>query len=230
MNNKYQMFGWWSGIAFFLLFWLACVSLAGFVPPPSPTLSGQELLEIYKGNIFGIRLGMMLALIAAVLLIPWSATLSLLMARIEGPQPMMSITAFGAGVANAVAFYLPFVFWAAGTYRLDRAPELVQLISDMSWLEFVMLYAPFGLQTVAIAVVGLSDKSSTPTFPRWFCFLSFWTTILIVPGGFALFFYTGPFAWNGLFAFWVPVVVFCIYYTALFWLAYKALKRQSASA
>ena len=118
------MFGLWCGIAFFLLFWLTCVRLAGFVPPPSPTLSGQELLEVYKGNIFGIRLAMMLAMIAAVLLIPWSATLSLLMACFEGLQPMMSITAFGAGVANAAAFYLPFVFWAAGTYRLDHAPEL----------------------------------------------------------------------------------------------------------
>ena len=28
MNTRYQLFGLWSGIAFFFLFWLACVSLS----------------------------------------------------------------------------------------------------------------------------------------------------------------------------------------------------------
>ena len=226
MNTRYQLFGLWSGIAFFFLFWLACVSLSGFVPPPSPTLTGQELLVLYQQHLFGIHLAMMVAMLAALLLVPWSTVLSMQMARIEGPMPMMSITAFGAGVANAVAFYLPFVFWSAGTYRMDRSPELVLMLSDMAWLEFVMLYAPFALQTIAIAIVGLGDKSATPTFPRWFCFLSIWTTILVLPGGFAIFFKTGPFAWNGLFAFWLPVSIFCCYYAALFWLMHKAIKRQ----
>jgi hypothetical protein len=230
MNHfKYQRFGVWCGIAFFVLFFVACWPMAGFIPPPSPLLSGDELLAKYQGGLFGIHASMMVGLLAAVLLLPWSAVISLQMARIEGRYPMLAITAFGAGVANAVAFYLPFIFWAATYYRPERSPELVQLLSDMTWLEFVMLYAPFAMQTVAIGVVGLSDKSATPTFPRWFCFLSFWVTVLVIPGGFAVFFKTGPFAWNGLIAFWIPVTVFTIYYGVFFPLMFKAITRQETA-
>jgi len=226
MHIQYQRFGVWCGIAFYFLFFIACWPMAKFIPPPSPTLSGAEIMEMYKGNLFGIRFSVAVGYIAALLIIPWSATLAIQMARIEGRYPMMTMVAFGAGVADAVAFYLPFIFWAATFYRPERAPELVQLLNDMTWLEFVMLYAPFVMQTVAIAVVGFSDKSATPTFPRWFCFLSLWISVLILPGGLAVFFKTGPFAWNGLFAFWIPIAVFTIYYAALFPLTFKAITRQ----
>lgn len=226
MHIQYQRFGVWCGIAFYFLFFIACWPMAKFIPPPSPTLSGAEIMEMYKGNLFGIRFSVAVGYLAALLIIPWSATLAIQMARIEGRYPMMTMVAFGAGVADAVAFYLPFIFWAATFYRPGRAPELVQLLNDMTWLEFVMLYAPFVMQTVAIAVVGFSDKRATPTFPRWFCFLSLWISVLILPGGLAVFFKTGPFAWNGLFAFWIPIAVFTVYYAALFPLTFKAITRQ----
>ena len=226
MNYKFQRIGVWSGIGFFFLFWASCVNMMGFVPPPSPTLNGTELLATYQAHLFGARGAIMVAYLAALLLVPWSAMLYTQLAKIEGKHPMMSVTALGAGIANAVAFYLPFVFWAAAIYRMDRPPELILMISDMAWLEFIMLYAPYAVQTIAIALVGLTDKSPTPTFPRWFCFMSIWVAILVVPGGFAEFFYTGPFAWNGIIAFWVPVTAFCIYYAAMFPLMFKAIKRQ----
>ena len=227
---RFQKFGIWSGIGFFVLFGISCWNLAGFVPPPSPTLTGSELLETYRNNLFGVRLSMITAFIAAILLVPWSAALSIELARIEGRLPMMSLVAFGAGIANAVAFYLPFVFWSAGVYRMDRSPELVLLISDMAWLEFVMLFAPYITQMLAVAAVGFSDRSATPSFPRWFCFLSIWTAILAVPGGFVIFFKTGPFTWNGAFGFWIPVAAFCVYYSALIPLMFKALRRHRNAA
>jgi hypothetical protein len=226
MNIGYQRFGVYCGIAFFILFFAACWPLAHFIPPPSPTLTGFELMDLYRDHLFGIRFSIAVGYLSALLIVPWSAVISIQMARIEGPYPMMSIVAFGAGVADAVAFYIPFIFWAAAFYRPERAPELVQLLNDVTWLEFVMLYAPFVMQTLAIAAVGFSDKGTSPTFPRWFCFLSIWISILILPGGLAVFFKAGPFAWNGILAFWVPVVVFTIYFAVLVPLMLKAIKRQ----
>ena len=169
---------------------------------------------------------MQLGYFSAALLVPWSAVIALQLARIEGKQPMIAITSFGSGIANAVAFYMPFLFWSGAFYRGDQNPELVRLLNDTTWLEFVMLYAPFAFQTLCIAYVGISDKSATPTFPRWFCFLSIWVAILVIPGGFAFFFQQGPFAWNGLIAFWIPVTVFTIYFCAFVPLLFKAIKRQ----
>lgn len=228
MNTKYQRFAIWCGIAFFILFFAVCWPLSSFIPPPNPLLTGTELMALYEDHLFGIRFGIAVGYLAAMLLVPWSAVISIQMARIEGPYPLMSIVAFGAGVANAVAFCIPFLFWAAVFYRIERAPELVQLLNDIVWLEFVMLYAPFAMQTLAIAVVGFSDKSAMPTFPRWFCFLSVWVSVMILPGGLAVFFKAGPFAWNGLFSFWVPVMGFTIYFAALVPLMFRTVKRQEA--
>ena len=225
MSITQQRLAIWCGIAFYVLFFGTCWPLSHFIPPPSPLLSGQELLDLYREHLFGIRFGIALGYLAALLLIPWSAIISIHMARIEGRYPLLSIIAFGAGVADAVAFFIPFVFWAAIFYRVERAPELLQLLNDIVWLEFVMLYAPFVMQTVAIAIVGFSDRSATPTFPRWFCFLSLWVSLLILPGGLAVFFKTGPFAWNGLFAFWIPLSAFTVYFASLVPLLFRAVRR-----
>jgi hypothetical protein len=54
----------------------------------------------------------------------------------------------------------------------------------------------------------LNDKRPTPMFPRWTAWFSFWAAILFVPAGAVLIFKTGPFAWNGLIAFYIPVITF----------------------
>jgi hypothetical protein len=226
MTYKYLRFCVWSGVVFLFIFGIAFVG-AGFIPPPSPHLTGQELLAIVEKNRTGFRIGMMVGYIGALLLVPWSVGISYFMARIEGGRfPVMAFVALGAGIASAVVFCLPFVFWSGAYYRLDNNPELVRLLSDMTWLAFVMLYTPFFLQAISMAVVGLSDKSATPTFPRWFCFLSIWVCILAIPGGFAIFFESGPFAWNGLIALWIPVAAFSIFFVALVPLLFKAIRRQ----
>jgi hypothetical protein len=85
------------------------------------------------------------------------------------------------------------------------------------------------VQALSIAIVGFSDKSATPTFPRWFCFFSIWIAILSIPGGFAVFFQSGPFAWNGIITFWLPIGFFGIYYPTLISLMFKAIKRQDTA-
>lgn len=227
MNTKYQLYGVLSGLVFFVLFFLACWPIAQFIPPPSPLQSGADLVAQYQDNIAMIRLGILLGLIAAMFLVPWSAVVALQIARTEGKVPFIAITSFGAGIANTVAFYLVFVIWAPAFYRLDRSPELIQLINDMAWLEFVMLFPPFAMQLVCIAIAGFRDTDQTGIFPRWFCYLSIWTALLIFPGGIAIFFKAGPFAWNGILALWTPLVVFSIYWVTMLVVLYKGIKAQA---
>jgi hypothetical protein len=43
------------------------------------------------------------------------------------------------------------------------------------------------------------------------------------------FFKTGPFAWNGLFAFWVPLSVFCGWFIMVFYLIRRSILQESRS-
>ena len=104
------------------------------------------------------------------------------------------------------------------------------MLNDLSWLVFVMVYPEYILQLVAIAVVGFMDKREQPLLPRWACFATLWVAVAGIGGGFACFFTTGPFAWNGIIGFWIPIVCY------LAWLMIvllpqllKAVKRQDVS-
>ena len=49
-----------------------------------------------------------------------------------------------------------------------------------------------------------------------------------IGGGFATFFKTGPFAWDGLFGFWVPVAMYLTWLLTLFPLLLQLVKRTAA--
>lgn len=49
-----------------------------------------------------------------------------------------------------------------------------------------------------------------------------------LPGGLVTFFKSGPFAWNGILAFWLPLTVFGIWYGVMFMLLRKAILGQVA--
>lgn len=223
-----QLLCLWAGVASVIFFFMGLV-LAGLMPPPAPSLSAEALAAHFAQNPFGTKFGLIMGMAAATLLVPWSVVLFIQARRAEGREPVASYVVLGAGLVNCVAFIIPFNFWAPAMYRPDIAPESVRLFHDLGWLEFWMLLYPYVLQTVAVAYVGLNYKGETPSpFPRWFCFLSLWTALLVLPAGIVIFFFEGPFAWNGLFAFKIPVGVFCIYYLCAFVVVYKAIRNQQA--
>lgn len=55
-----------------------------------------------------------------------------------------------------------------------------------------------------------------------------WVVILFLPAGIITLFKTGPFAWDGLIAFWIPALVFFICAFAMCALLLKAIRWQEA--
>ena len=57
---------------------------------------------------------------------------------------------------------------------------------------------------IAAALVGLGDKSKTPLFPRWVCFLTIWCGLSFIPASLTGVMKTGPFAWDGILSYYFP--------------------------
>ena len=207
-NEANQMLCWWCGVLFFVLFFVGTMAMMQFVPPPSPLLNGEELLAKYEDNLLLLRGGIIVCIFASALYVPWSVMVGFQLARLEGDFPVLSMSAVGAGFINAVAFLFPYVFWASVFYRPDRNPDAALLMNDMTWLEFVIVFSPFMVQLTCIGLIGLKFKGAQRVMPRWFAFLSLWAAILVTPGGLAVFFYEGPFAWNGILGFLHPAYRF----------------------
>jgi hypothetical protein len=80
---------------------------------------------------------------------------------------------------------------------------------------------------VAIAFVALLPNTVAYTpFPRWFGYYTAWTALMFEAGAIAFLTRSGPFAWNGLLAFWSPVVTFFAWMIVIAVLLFRAIASQ----
>lgn len=198
----------WSGAAFLVVYLIGFVGFAHFVPPPPPSLTADQVAALYDGNRFGIRFGMIVALIGSTLLFPYFTLISLRMARAERGTPVLAAIQFGGAVLLIVFFGLCSMLWIAASFRPELDPTTVRALHDLSWLVFVMVFPAFTLQMICIAVAGFLDDSPRPIWPRWVSYVNVWMGIAGMGGGLAVFFTSGPFAWNGFVGFYIPIVAF----------------------
>ena len=216
-----------SGIVVIVLFGLAFWPTSMFLPPPAPTLTPIEVAALYQHNTVGIRIGMLMMSLGGAFMGPLVAVIAIQMKRIEGATPILAYTQMTTGTIGALFFIIPALIFSAAAYHPERAPELTALLHELGWFFLVMPVGPAFLQNFAIGFAILKDKSVHPVFPRWLGFFNFWVALLFVAGGLITFFKTGPFAWNGLLAFWVALVVFGAWFFVMVVMLLKAIDGQT---
>jgi hypothetical protein len=216
----------WAGLLFMVVLYVGFWLMAGFVPPPSPQNSAAETAKLFSDHSTGIRLGIVLTNLGSGLLCAWYGTLSVQLKRIEGHSSPWTYTQLVGGAASVVIFLIPCGLWEAAAYRPDTDPVLTQRLNDAAWLMFVGLVCTGIMQAVAVGMAILQDERDRPIFPRWSGYLSIWVGLLLLPGALVPFFKDGPFAWTGVFAFWVVLFAFSIWVVALSVLLLGAVTRQ----
>lgn len=207
----FQKFCALSGIICVLLFFGGFVA-AGFLPPLSPGMSPAQVAAHYQAHTAGIRLGAGLIFLSSMFYVWFTAVIAGQMRRIPGVHPTVINAALAAGAFAGVTFLVPALLFAVTAFRPDRSPDATLLLNDMSWIMLVMPWTPFMPQYFSFAFAILSDPGSRPLFPRWLAYFNIWVELLFTPATVLSFFKSGPFAWNGLFVFWMPATAF----TALF--------------
>jgi hypothetical protein len=229
MDNRNQQLCAWSGLFFLLLFFVGFCVLARFLPPPAPTLSAVEVAAIYQNNLWPIRLGMALLLLGAGFIAPWAAVITTQLQRIKGAQ-VLSYAQLAAGAAPIMLFTIVSTLWATAAFRPERNPDLVLLLHDLAWITLLTPIGAFIVQYLCIGIAILQDSQKTPVFPRWVAYFNFWVALLFVPGVLGFFFKHGPFAWDGLFVFWLPVGLFGAWYVVMLVMLLKAIRQQPEMA
>lgn len=227
MNTKNQLICAWAGPVFLLLFFIGFWPISKFFPPHLPSASAAEIAAIYQQDTNMIRLGLLVMMIGSAFLAPFVAVISIQMKRIEGQFPVLAYTQLGSGALGVLILTIPIMVFTATAFRPERSAELTQLFNDLGWMMFVMPFGPAVIQSLAIGLAILSDKRPQPVFPRWLGFFNFWVAVLFLPSGLLTFYKLGPFAWNGLIAFWIPTIVFGAWFMVMFPMLLKAIKSQA---
>lgn len=228
MHTRVQLLAAWCIPAFIVTYLIGFIGLSGFVPPPSPTLSAEEVAAIFEHSRNAIRGGQLLCMVVAGLFyIPFTVLISVHMARVEGRYPILAGMQLTGNAILIVYFILCSLMWSAVAFRPEYDPQLVRFVNDATWLIFVMMYPTYVVALLAMSIVGFIDKRPVPIWPRWFSFITLWVVAGGIWGGFATFFKTGPFAWDGLLGFWVPVGTYLVWLIVLFPLLIKLVKRSA---
>ena len=216
----------WTGIGGIALFFVGYWLLAGLVPPPSPHATAAEIQHFWSHHNHLKQLGLLVTMFAGALTGPFVAVIATQMRRIEGESSPYTWVQLGMGMIGVLLFIFPVMVMEAIAFRPTRDPNLMLLLNDAAWLPFVGIWMCAFVQNFAIGFAILKDTEQR-VFPRWLAYFNFWVAVLFVPGSMIYFFKTGPFAWNGIFCFWLPLTVFGAWFFVMFPFLRKAILSQS---
>jgi len=218
-----------SGPLMVLMFLTGFLVFAGWIPPSDPADVATDVVGRYAANPHGIMFGMVLAMIGSALLTPWGVAISGSLNRIQGVRPLAEVQKLSSTI-GALTFIIPLTLWIGAGYRYDgRSADVTQVLQDIGWLQFVCVVWVVFIQMIAIGWAILADRGGDPVLPHWVGYLNLWAAAGVFPAGLVPFFHSGPFAWNGVVGFFIPLVSFCAWMLTTSWAVFTELNRRIAN-
>ena len=212
MSKRIQLACAWSGPATVLIVSIGFL-IAGILPMPlGPNSTTHEVVDFY-GHTTRVAAGLVIAGLGICLVLPLIALIGVFLARMEGRTPILTFLQLVSGAATGVFLVMPLLLMTVIPFRPDRTPELTVTLNDVAWLLFITPIGPFVIQNIAIGTAILSDHRAI--LPRWVGYLNFWIAFSFLPDVLAFFFHSGPFAWRGIFVFWLAFVAYAVFLIAM---------------
>lgn len=207
-----------------VLFIIGFVAIGGLVPPPSPADGAEEIAKFYDSNRTGIRIGLAITMVAGAVTAPFVGAITVQMRRIEGNHSPLAYTQLGTGMLGVLLFALPVMIMQAAVFRPDRNPDAILAIHDIGWIMLIGTYSCVFIQCLVVAACIFGDADGR-VYPRWLGYFNVWVAVMFLPGSLLYFFTDGPFAWNGIFVWWIPLTVFFGWFLVMAAMTMKAIDR-----
>jgi hypothetical protein len=207
VNRRLQLACAWCGPVFLVLFAVGMVPLAGFIPPPAANDTAREVVELYTEQQDRLQAGLVLMMVSTGFLGPWAAVISAQLRRIGEHVTALVYAQLATGTSLIIVVVAPVMVMIVASFRPERDPEITQALNDLAWIPFIMVFPPLAAQMMSIALAIFADEREQ-VFPRWLAYVNVWCAVLLLPAVLIPFFKDGPFAWHGIFQFWLAAVAF----------------------
>ena len=225
-DNFTQLLCAWSGPVATVLALLGMVILSGFIPATNPAASGREIADFYLNNLYGIRFGQVIAMIAFTLLVPFGIAVAMQTRRIE-ENPVLTYVQIASVAISSLEGIMSNCMWLTASFRPDDIdPNITRALHDLGWISFLVDVPIFSVWVGVIGIAILRDRHVTPLFPRWIGFFNLWCAIFFLPALLIPFFKSGPFAYNGLLALYLPFGAFFTWIVVMTPAVLKAIGTQ----
>lgn len=200
---------WW-GLGLTTVYALCLIFLLHMVPPPSATLGAEAVADFYRQHRSQILLGATICSWTGAFMVPMATVLAIQTARLQQGVRSWAILCFAGGIMMSLFLVLPPLFWGIAAFTVDRPAELTLLMHELALLTLTTTDQYFIFQMIPVAWVSLSITEHRPdsALPRWLGYSTLWIALAFEAGAWAFMTRTGPFAWNGRYVFWVPLIAF----------------------
>lgn len=215
----------WSGFVYIAFLLIGIWPIAGFFPSQPAYWDAAQITRVYHENATWIRFGMIMVLVGSMFYVPWTAMLAKLISAVEGKPGILTYCQLIAGCTNVLLTAYPAGWWLTASFRRDRDPQIVQLLNDVAWLQFLGVIAPFYFVVISIIYASLADEDPDPMIPRWVGWFNIFFMLDLIPLSIIFLFKAGPFAWNGLFGFYLPFATFFVWFFVMHYAIRKSLHR-----
>ena len=223
-----QKIGLYCNYAFVALTVVGWLGIAHFWAPAPADLGIEATKQWFSQDYkWATIIGCTIFYIAAGILTPGSIAFGLNLAKIEGRRPIWSITTAVCGAFISLIIFFNCCAWIVAAYRPETAADVIQSWYDWAWFAFLLGWIYLTIEMVATAIVELMDDRPEPVVPRWFTWLTLAGAITLVFAAGPAFFKSGPFAYHGLLAFYLPVVIWGGYIVMTTFFLTKALDREA---
>lgn len=137
----------------------------------------------------------------------WAVALFRLLIHIERGGKILSYLQLMGGSLTAMVPLFACITWLTAAFRPEQDPNVVRMLYDLGWLIMDIGFGITIVQYVALGIIAIRDQRDVIIFPKWLGWLGIWigtefAVELVMPS-----FRAGPFAWDGLFAYWIPFFV-----------------------
>lgn len=216
--------GLWCNLIFVAITAVGWLGIAHFWAPARADLGLEATKQWYtETHHWGVIVGCSLFYIAAGILTPGSIAFGLMLSKIEGRWPLWSLTTAVCGVFISLIVFFNVCAWLVSAYRKESGADVIQAFNDWAWFAFLLGWIYLAIEMVASAVVELMDDRSQPMIPRWLTWLTLAGALTLFFAAGPAFTKSGPFAYHGLLAFYLPVGIWGTYLALTSWYMLKDL-------
>lgn len=224
-NPKRELwFAWWTIVVFYQLFFVVFFVLTRTQPPPNPGWAVPRIVQWFNDNHSGLLVGFAIMFLMTGMTAPQNALIAYSMRRMS-VSPAFGYSYLALYSLSAIpGMLLMCIVLTVGAMRPDRDLQLISWLYDFAFLSFVGTMGVFLIGSLVWMAAILIDKNRV--FPKWFGYLNLCNALTEVVVSPAWIVYGGVFAWNGLIAWWIDIVVFGIYTGAFITLLRKMIQRE----
>ena len=219
----------WSAVVVILGLIIAQGFLMHFLPAPDPSLSAEALRQVFIDRRLEIQIGSIIQIIAWSFWATWGIVVTTFMRKMERGYPFLTYASIALVGGGFVFFIFIPMTWAVCAFRASEMnPQIIQFANDWVWFDWLFTWPPFAVWFFVVAIAIFKDHNVPTIYPRWVAWFNVWCGFLIFPAALIAFFKTGPFAYNGIGAFWFPVVIFFGEIVVMVVMSLKVVNQQAA--